>query len=472
MEKPMAHARSRLALFIGNRGFFPSSLLETARRELLEVLEGLGHEVIALDAAATRHGAVETAREGERYARFLAENRGRYDGVILSLPNFGDENGAVAALREAGVPILVHAYPDELARMAPDQRRDAFCGKLSVMDVFLQNGVAFTALKPHTVHPRSPRFAQGLDLFDRICRVVRGMRRLVVGAVGARTTPFKTVRCDELALQRRGVTVETFDLAGVMARAAALPAGDDRVRARLDGPQQAASWDGVPGAARENLARLGAVLDLLVEENGLQAIAIRCWDELQRQMGISPCVLLGELNERGIAAACEVDVASAVSMHALSLAAGAAATCLDWNNNYGDDDERCILFHCGPVPRSLMAGPGRVTDHLILANALGAGCGYGCNTGRIAATPFTFGNLLTEDGRLEVYLGEGRFTDDPIPEAFFGCGGVAHIPGLQDVLLTIGAAGHRHHVSVAPGHHRGAVREALEKYLGYEVTLV
>lgn len=466
----MAQLRSRFALFIGNRGFFPASLLETARQELVEVLEGLGHEVLALDAGATRHGAVETAREGERYARFLSEHRGRYDGVILSLPNFGDENGAVAALREAGVPILVHAYPDELDRMAPDQRRDAFCGKLSVMDVLRQNAVAFTALKPHTVHPRSPRFAENVDAFGRVCRVVKGMRRLAVGAVGARTTPFKTVRCDEAALQRHGVTVETFDLSGVMARAAALPAGDDRLRARRERLGRYASWEGVPGQARESLARLGTVLDLLVEENGLQAVALRCWEELQRQMGISPCVLMGELGDRGVPAACEVDVASAVTMQALALASGRPATCLDWNNNYGDDDERCILFHCGPVPQSLMAGPGRVTDHVLLANALGPGCSYGCHVGRIAPTPFTFGNLLTEDGRLEVYLGEGRFTDDPIPASYFGCGGVAHIAGLQDVLLTIGAAGHRHHVAVAPGHHRAAVAEALGKYLGYRVT--
>jgi len=290
--------------------------------------------------------------------------------------------------------------------------------------------------------------------------------------VGARTTAFKTVRCDELALQRHGVTVETFDLSGVLARMATLPAGDDRVRARLDQLQCYTSWKGVPAAAQEKLARLGAALDVLIEENGLQAIALRCWEEMQRQLSISPCVLLGELNDRGVTSACELDLGNAVTMRALALASGRPATCLDWNNNYGEDDDRCILFHCGPVPQSLMAGPGQVTDHAILANAFGPGCSYGCNTGRIAPSPFTFGSLLTEDGRLKVYLGEGRFTADPIPADFFGCAGVAEIQGLQEVLLTIGAAGHRHHVSVAPGHHRAPVLEALRKYMGYEVTVV
>jgi L-fucose isomerase-like protein len=468
----MASDRSRFALFVGNRGFFPASLLETARRELTEVLEGAGHQVLALDAGATRHGAVETAREGEVYARFLRENAGRYDGVVLTLPNFGDETGAVAALREAGVPILVHAWPDELERMAPAERRDAFCGKFSVMDVFCQYGVRFTALKPHTVHPRSPRFAENLDAFDRTCRVVRGMRSLVVGAIGARTTAFKTVRCDELALQRHGVTVETFDLSGVLSRVARLSPGDDRVRAQRDRLARATSWAGVPEAAQDKLARLGAVLEAMIEENGLGAIALRCWVELQEQLGVSPCVLLGELNDRGVAAACELDLGNAVTMQALRLASGGPATCLDWNNNYGDDDNRCILFHCGPVPPSLMAGRGQVSDHLILANATGPGCGWGCNVGRIAPTPFTYGSLLTQDGKLEIYLGQGRFTADPIPASFFGCAGVAHIEGLQDKLLRIGAAGHRHHVSVAAGHHLAPVVEGLGKYLGYEVTVL
>ncbi len=468
----MASPRSRFALFIGNRGFFPSSLLETARAELVEVLGQAGHEVLTLDAAETRHGAVETPREGERYARFLREHAGRFDGVVLALPNFGDETGAVSALRDAGVPILVQAYPDELERMGPAQRRDAFCGKFSVMDVFCQYGVRFTALKPHTVHPRSPRFAENLDVFDRVCRVVRGMRRLVVGAIGARTTAFKTVRCDELALQRHGITVETFDLSGVLARVEALPGGDDRVRAKLDRLHGYTSWKGVPASAQEKLARLAVVLDGLIEENGLEAIALRCWSELQQQLGVSPCVLLGMLNDAGVTAACELDVGNAVAMHALALASGRPATCLDWNNNYGDDDDRCILFHCGPVPQSLMTGPGQVTDHVILATSIGPGCSFGCNVGRIAPTPFTYASLLTEDGKLKTYLGEGQFTDDPIPGDFFGCAGVAHIPGLQDKLLAIGAAGHRHHVSVTPGHHRAAVAEAFAKYLGYEVTVL
>jgi L-fucose isomerase-like protein len=467
----MENIKSRFALYFGNRGFFPASLIAGARQELAEVLKSMGHEVLILDADATRSGAVETAREGEVYANFLRANQGKFDGVILSLPNFGDETGAVAALQDAGVPIFIQAYPDELDKMAPESRRDAFCGKISIMDVFKQYQIKFTALKPHTVSPASDHFKANMDHFDRLCRVVKGMRRMVVGAIGARTTPFKTVRVDEVALQRHGITVETLDFSEIIARVRDLSTRSEAYQAKARILQEYAPCEGIPEPAFKNLCRLGVVLDQVIDEYQMDAVAVRCWIELQKQLGISVCVLMGEMNNRGIPAACEVDVANAVSMQALRLASGSPAALLDWNNNYGDEDDRCILFHCGPVPASLMTDRGRVTDHSILANSVGLGCSFGCHQGRIAPTEITFSGLLTDAGRLRLYLGEGRITADPIPPEFFGCAGVAEILHLQDVLLHIGRHGYRHHVSITPGSVQAPLREALESYLGYEVTL-
>ena len=463
--------KSTFALYFGNRGFFPASLLMTARQEMAKVFGKLGHEVIMLDASATRNGAVETVAEGAAYAQFLKENEGKFDGVILSLPNFGDENGAVAALKDAGVPILVQAYPDELDKMAPELRRDAFCGKMSVMDVFVQNDIPFTALKPHTVAPSSDTFAAHVDYFDQVCRVVKGMDNLVVGAIGARTTAFKTVRIDELALQRNGITMETFDLSDVFARMGSVGESSAAYKAKS---QRLKSYTGFPNAPTEQyakLVKLGVVIDEIIEENSLDAVAIRCWVEMQKHLGISPCVLLSEMNDRGLPAACEVDVGNAVAMRALSSASGNVAACLDWNNNYGDDEDKCILFHCGPVPQSMMTGKGCVVGHAILDNAPGIKSSYGCNVGRIKPTPFTFSSMLTADGDLHFYIGEGEFTSDPIPEDFFGCAGVAQIDDLQDVLLSIGMQGHRHHTSVTPGLVGAAVCEALEYYLGFDVSV-
>jgi len=467
----MINKNVTFALFFGNRGFFPASLIAEAREELPRILKDKGYRVITLDKSATRYGAVESPGEGQVYANFLHDNRGKYDGVILCLPNFGDETGAVAALKEAGVPILIQAYPDDLDKMAPDLRRDSFCGKISIMDVFRQYNVKFTAFKPHVVKPSDKRFITNVDIFARICRVVNGMKKMIVGAIGARTTPFKTVRIDEIALQQNGITMETIDLSEIMARIKRVSTDEESYKDKANTLKEYTSWEGVPDKGFENIIKLGVVLDKIIEEYQMDAIALRCWIELQQQLGISPCVLLGGLNNRGLVAACEVDIGNAVSMYALHLASGEPAACLDWNNNYGDDDNKCILFHCGPVPGSLMIDKGKITDHAILANAVGQGSGYGCHVGRIKPFDFTFSSMLTRSGNLQFYLGHGKFTNEKIPSEYFGCAGVAEIEKLQDVLLHVGYNGHRHHVSVTPGLVKTPVYEALKYYLDFDVRV-
>lgn len=462
--------KTTFALFFGNRRFFPPKLMAEAREEIPGVLKELGHDYLILDANATGYGAVETPAEGEIYANFLEEHRGKFGGVILSLPNFGDETGAVTALKDARVPILIQAYPDELNKMGPADRRDAFCGKLSIEDVFCQYGIPFTSLPPHTVSPSSGTFKEQIDYFDRLCRVVSGMNDLKVGAIGARTTVFKTVRIDEVALQKNGITMETYDLSDIFKRVREIDESGDKYKLKSEALKKYSKWDGIPQEALSNIVKLGVVIDEVIEENKLDAIAIRCWIELQEQLGISPCVLLSFLNNEYRVAACEVDIGNTVSMYALQQASGEVVACLDWNNNYKDDENKCILFHCGPVPQAMMREKGMVTDHLIIANALGPGRAYGPNQGRIKSGPFTFASMLTQDGRLKFYIGEGTFTDDPIPENFFGCAGVVEISNLQDVLLHVGNNGYRHHVSVTPLHVSKVVVEALTKYKGFEVA--
>lgn len=459
----------KFALFFGNRGFFPGELIASARDEVAGAVAKAGYQSIMMPSDLTRYGAVETAREGEIYASFLKEHEGEYDGVVLSLPNFGDETGAIAALKNCDVPILIQAYPDEIGKMDFSRRRDAFCGKFSVMDVFYQYKLPFTAMKPHVIHPSSDIFAEHLRKFAAVCRVVNGMREFTVGAIGARTTAFKTVRFDELALQKLGITTETIDLSEVFDRVGKVDETSDEFIEKIERLKNYTDWCGVPDGKLELLARTGVVIDQFAEEYKMDCIAVRCWDEFERHLGISPCVLLSEMNDRGMAAACELDVCNAISMRALSLASENAATCLDWNNNYGDNPDKCILFHCGPVPKSLMVSDsGHITEHPMFKKAFGAGCGWGCNEGRIAANDMTFMSSKTEDGRLVFYMGQGEFTGEDIEEGYFGCAGVAEISNLQDKLYTIGKQGFRHHVSITKGYVQDAVREAFS-YLGYDI---
>lgn len=456
------------ALYFGNRGFFPESLIGSARDEVSAAVSAAGYDYIMAPADMTRYGAVETRQEGWAYAEWLASHRGRYDGVILSLPNFGDENGAIAALEDCGVPILIQAYPDEIGKMDFEHRRDSFCGKFSIEDVFHQYRLPYTVLEPHTVHPADPKFTENLNEFAAVCRVVKGMKRFSIGALGARTTKFKTVRYDEITLQRYGISVETFDLSDLFTRVSRYADDDAKVLAAKKRLTAYTRCDAVPADKMTALAKVSAVIDDYIAEYRLDCITLRCWEEMQTVLGISNCVLLSELNDRGIVASCEIDLCSAINMYSMQLASGQPTACLDWNNNWGDEPDKVILFHCGSTAQSLMTGKGRVTDHKMFAKGC-PGCGWGANEGRIRAFDMTYSNCKTEDGKLTFYVGEGRFTDDVIEPEFFGCGGVAEIKGLQKKLITLGRSGFRHHTAVGVGHLESILREAFTVYLGYDV---
>lgn len=176
------------ALCFCNRGFMPGELIYGARDDMVKAVTDAGYDYIMMDKELTRYGGVETRDEGLLYAKWLKEHEGQYDGVIFSMPIFADENGAITALQDAGVPILMQAYPDEIGKMDFAHRRDAYCGKFSVTDVFCQYNVPFTVLKPHVVHPLSAKFQENLRDFAAICRVVNGMKRFNLGA-SARAPP-------------------------------------------------------------------------------------------------------------------------------------------------------------------------------------------------------------------------------------------------------------------------------------------
>ena len=455
------------ALCFCNRGFMPGELIYGARDDMVKAVTDAGYDYIMMDKELTRYGGVETRDEGLLYAKWLKEHEGQYDGVIFSMPIFADENGAITALQDAGVPILMQAYPDEIGKMDFAHRRDAYCGKFSVTDVFCQYNVPFTVLKPHVVHPLSAKFQENLRDFAAICRVVNGMKRFNLGCIGARTTAFKTVRFDELALQKHGINVESFDLSELFHKVEEMADDDARVVAKKKVLWDYTDFSKVPEKNFTTLAKVSVAIDGYIEEYHLDALALRCWNEMETYMRVCPCVLLSELNDRGIVASCEIDMCSAVTMRAMNLASEGPCAVLDWNNNYGDDEDKVILFHCGPVAQSLMTGKGTVTEHKMFAKG-DPGSGWGCNEGRIKAMPITISNCQTKDGKIVVYASEAKFTDDPIENTYFGCAGVAEIDHLQDKCIKLARGGFKHHTAICEGHYKAILKEAFTTYLHYD----
>ena len=459
------------AICLANRGTFPGSLFDAARSELSKALSAQGHKALLLPADSTRHDAVGSADEGRSYAEFLEAHRGEYDGVILSLPNFGDEYGAAVALKDAGVPILVQAYPDEPEKMCVRERRDAVCGKLAICNALRQAGVRSTLTADFAVHPKSKAFAADIRRFAALCRIVKGLKSFNVGVIGARTTPFKCVRIDEIAFQRHGVNVETVDLADVFKLMRTAKTGE--IAAKLKALEAYARQTPCCAKRVDALARLAVAVDRLIADYALDSVAIRCWDEFQSEWGISPCVVMSILNDRGFPAACETDVDNAVMMKALGLAAGAGApvAVFDVNNNYKNAKDKAIFFHCSAVPKGMLAQRGLMDDHPILAKSMGPGTSVGVYNGKMKPGKITVASLRTEDGRLKGFVTEGEVTALDPGKGFFGTGFVFRKSDgdMNGLFNYMAENGYRHHVAFSYGQYADVVREALVKYLGYEV---
>ena len=458
--------KTAFALLFANRAFFPGSLIAQARKEIIKAVDDAGFSCICLDENSTRCGAVEGVREGEIYSGFLKKNEEKYQGVIISMPNFGDETGILTALKYCSVPILIQAFEDETGKMGIKSRRDAFCGKIALMASMRQCGMKFTTYQPHVLSPTDERFINHLKDFAAVCRVAKGLKNINVGAIGARTTPFKSVRFDEVTLQKFGINVETMDLLSVYNKVEELENSPEAL-SMLKNLEEYSDFTSVPEEKRPVFAKILLVINRIIEEYGLDALSIRCWDEFEKRLGIAPCILLAYLNQNMMAAACELDVCNAVVMRALNLASGEPSACFDWNNNYKKENEKCILFHCGCTPNSMLKGKSRVGCHLLLEKENGTENCFGVSLGDMESFDFTYASMKSEGGEIYLYTGEGNLTEERVDDNFFGVYGVASIANLQEILAYIGQNGYRHHVCIAKGKVSHVLEEAFKKYLGY-----
>jgi len=462
--------RMTMGLIVGNRGFFPDHLAKSGREEMFQVLRKAGIDVVALDPQQSKYGAVETHEEAKRCAGLFRSNADTIDGVIVTLPNFGDERAIADTLRLAKlhVPVLIQATPDTPGKMGITHRRDSFCGKMSACNNLKQYGIPYSLTTLHTETPDSPEFAKDLEWFSAVCRVVKGLRNLRIGAIGARPAAFNTVRYSEKLLEGSGISVETLDLSEVLGRIGRMKDNDDAAVQKLQAIQKYVSTTGIPQAALLKMAKLGAVVDQWMKATDVQISAVQCWTSLEENLGIVPCTLMSMMSDSLLSSACEVDVCGVLGMHALQLASETPSALLDWNNNYGSDPNKAVCFHCSNLPRHFFADV-RMDFQEIIAGTVGKDNTFGTCVGRVKAGAMSFARLSTDDasGQIRGYSGSGRFTDDPLET--FGGAGVVEIPGLQKLLRYICENGFEHHVaanfsSVAP-----AVHEAAARYLNWQM---
>ena len=459
-----------MGLIVGNRGFFPDHLAKTGREELMQALQKAGYDVVALTPEQSKHGAVETHEEAKRCAELFRSKAGAIDGVVVTLPNFGDERAIADTLRLAGlnVPVLIQATPDVPGKMGITHRRDSFCGKMSTCNNLRQYGIPYSLTTLHTETPDSPEFAKDLKWFVSVCRVVRGLRNLRIGALGARPTAFNTVRYSEKLLEASGISIETLDLSEVLGRISRMKDDHEGAVRKLQSIQKYIATNDIPNGALLKMAKLGAVIDDWMKATDLQISAVQCWTSLEENLGVVPCTVMSMMSESLLSSACEVDVCGVLGMHALQLASGTPSALLDWNNNYGADPNKAVCFHCSNLPKHFFRDV-KMDYQAIIAGTVGKENTFGTCTGLVKSGAMSFARFSTDDanGRIRGYTGSGRFTDDALET--FGGAGVVEIPSLQKLLRYICENGFEHHVaanfsSVAP-----AVHEAATQYLNWDM---
>jgi L-fucose isomerase-like protein len=459
-----------LGMIVGNRGFFPGHLAKEGREEMLQVLDGAGIRAIALTPEESKYGAVETHEEARRCGDLFRQHRDEIDGVIITLPNFGDERAIADAMRYSTlkVPVLVQATPDKTSKMSIAFRRDSFCGKMSACNNLMQYRIPYSLTRLHTVSPNSDGFKKDLAWFSAVCRIVRGLTNLRIGSIGARPAAFNTVRYSEKLLEASGISVEPIDLSEILGRIERLKDGDSNVEAKLAAIKSYVKTGNVPEPALVKMAKLGWVIEQWMQQTQTTISAVQCWTSLEEYFGVVPCTIMSMMSENLIPSACEVDVVGTLSMHALALASETPSALLDWNNNYGDDPDKAVCFHCSNLPKHFFSDV--IMDfQAIIAGTVGKENTFGTCVGRVKAGAMSYARFSTDDrnGEMRGYVGEGNFTDDPLET--FGGAGVVEIPRMQRLLRLICEEGFEHHVAANFSESASSVYEAASNYLGWNM---
>lgn len=460
-------------VIIGTRAYFNSALAKDVRKQLLKTIEEQGYDYVILpeDATPTGSSSIETREDGIKCAELFRQNRDKIDGIIVSLPNFGFEIGIINAISIAdlNVPVLVQACDDENDKVDLDSRRDAFCGKISVCNNLYQYGIPFTDTTLHTYSIYSDLLAKDINRFASVCRVVNGLRHARIGAIGTRPAGFQTVRASEKILQATGITVVPVDLSEILGAARKIEDADAELIQKVEEIKKYAK---VPQQYSEKLmlqAKFGVAVERWMNANAIDAVAIQCWDSLEQNYGCAACVTMSMLGEKLIPAACEVDIAGAVSMYALTLASGCQSALLDWNNNFAEDRNKCVCTHCGNFPKSFIMNDIELGTLGVLGRTLGKVHTFGAVYGKVKQGDFTFFRISTDDtkGCIKSYLGEGSITDDPY--GMDGCIAVTKVDNLQILMKYICKNGFEHHVAMCRGNVKDILQEAIESYLGWNL---
>lgn len=458
----------RVGLIAANRGFFSDELAAKMREETINAMGAAGMEVVVPDEDMTNAGTVGNYAEAQVCARLFAEKN--VQGIIVAAVNFGDEQSVAVAVKESklDVPILIFGCQEEEVLTMSTPRRDSFCGLLSIGEVLRQVGAKYTVARTPICFPSEGCFAQELERFAAVCRIVTGIKGARYGQIGARPNDFWTCRFDEKSLQSQlGVTTVTLDLSEAIGDVERMDPESSEVKSVMAEIAEYCNISSAPPQSVNKQARFELVLKKYIQEYDLDALAIQCWTSLQTNLGICSCTIMGRLGDQGIPCACESDIMGTLSMHALRLASGASTGLADWNNLHNEDPDLVNIWHCGVFPSSFAKTEPKMGVQEIIAGTTGRDKAWGVTEFTVKEGPVTIARVTQGDGKFKAVVVPARIEENRART--FGAYGWARIDNLTALYRDVLCRHFPHHTAFTAGDVYEAVWEAFGNYFGFEV---
>jgi len=444
--------KPRLGLVPASRSFFSKKLAVAMKAKTEASMKAAGVDVVTVSEDMTPNGLVEERVDALKAAELFAA-RG-VQGIVIGAMNFGNEIPAAeaAVLRTPGVPVFIFACREDGRLEMGAERRDAFCGTLSIAAALRHRGVKYTFPRTPVCFPEGDEFVADVKNFATACRVVNGLKGARYGMLGPRPREFETCAFNELSMLKRfGQTVVPLPLSEVFARTDAISDGDEKVKKAAVEIKGLADLK-IRQETLLKLAKFEVYLKDIAAQMELDGIGIQCWTSIQEVFHMSPCAVMARMDDAGVPCACEVDIHGVMSMHALQLASGGPAALADWNNQHFSDENLFSCWHCGVFPPSFAKSGARpcICSQSIVGASVGMENAEGTlefemKTGhvtlaRITETADAEWKMLLEEGEVVLAQGETR-----------GAHGWVRVPNLRRLYKAL-LRDFPHHAGFAYGH--------------------
>lgn len=462
----------RLGFVPLHRAFFDEEWGAELRGKIIKTISEMPFvELVYPDETLTNKGLVRNEAEAEKVIQLFKSKK--VEGLLLITVTFGDElSGARIAEEFKGYPIAVIGTKEPEPLPGGVRRSDSFCGTLSLASALYRRGIPFIFLGEFSGD--EDEFKKAIENFARVTAIVNKFIGARVGLIGPRPNSFETATFNEALMAKRfKQRVVHTSLLEVVEYARSLKDDDPEVINIIKDMEKMSDISKVPRDALLKIAKLEVAIRKVINENNLSALGIRCWTELQKYYGVSPCFILGRLTQQGIMSSCEVDIYGALTMliqYAATLETSPPHF-TDWTIRHPKDRNVFLSQHCGNAPPILSYAPPIpiLTCHWLFSRIVSAEGSWGTAESRLRPGPVTICRLVEYDGKFKMFITRGETLDEDVP--FHGSVAWIKVKDLDQVYRTLVEEGFIHHASVIYGDYVEPIVQAC-KILGIETIIV